>query len=58
MIPFVGSGRSEAVAERIPGPGTGMVVARPGLFSRLGGPARVAVVSAPAGSGKTVLVRS
>ena len=36
----------------------GGVVARPGLFGRLGGPARVSVVSAPAGSGKTVLLRS
>jgi LuxR family transcriptional regulator, maltose regulon positive regulatory protein len=36
----------------------GGVVARPGLFDRLGGPARVVVVSAPAGSGKTVLLRS
>jgi LuxR family transcriptional regulator, maltose regulon positive regulatory protein len=34
------------------------VVARPGLFGRLGGSARVVVVSAPAGSGKTVLLRS
>jgi LuxR family maltose regulon positive regulatory protein len=34
------------------------VVARPGLFDRLGGPARVTVVSAPPGSGKTVLLRS
>ena len=33
-------------------------MARPGLFDRLGGPARVTVVSAPAGSGKTVLLRS
>ena len=31
---------------------------RPGLFGRLGGPARVTVVSAPPGSGKTVLLRS
>jgi len=38
--------------------GTGGVIARPGLFGRLGGPARVTVVSAPAGSGKTVLLRS
>ena len=37
---------------------SGGVVARPGLFGRLGGPARVTVVSAPAGSGKTVLLRS
>ncbi|HTZ27696.1 MAG TPA: LuxR C-terminal-related transcriptional regulator [Streptosporangiaceae bacterium] len=36
----------------------GGVVARPALFGRLGGPARVTVVSAPAGSGKTVLLRS
>jgi LuxR family transcriptional regulator, maltose regulon positive regulatory protein len=33
------------------------VVARPGLTGRLGGPARVTVVSAPPGSGKTVLLR-
>ena len=33
-------------------------MARPGLFRRLGGLARVAVVSASAGSGKTVLLRS
>jgi LuxR family transcriptional regulator, maltose regulon positive regulatory protein len=36
----------------------GGVVARPRLFERLGGPARVTVVSAAAGSGKTVLLRS
>jgi LuxR family maltose regulon positive regulatory protein len=34
------------------------VVLRPGLLGRLSGPARVTVVSAPAGSGKTVLLRS
>jgi LuxR family transcriptional regulator, maltose regulon positive regulatory protein len=34
------------------------VVARPGLFGLLARPARVTVVSAPAGSGKTVLLRS
>ena len=33
-------------------------MARPGLFGRLGGSARVTVVSAPPGSGKTVLLRS
>jgi LuxR family transcriptional regulator, maltose regulon positive regulatory protein len=38
--------------------GRGGVVLRPELFERLGGPARVTVVSAPAGSGKTVLLRS
>ena len=37
---------------------TGGVVGRPVLFGRLGGAARVTVVSAPAGSGKTVLLRS
>jgi len=40
------------------GPGASGVVLRPGLFARLGGPAQVAVISAPAGSGKTVLLRS
>jgi LuxR family transcriptional regulator, maltose regulon positive regulatory protein len=34
------------------------VVSRPGLWERLEGSARVTVVSAPAGSGKTVLLRS
>ena len=38
--------------------GAGGVVPRPGLFDRLGGPARVTVVSAAPGSGKTVLLRS
>jgi ATP/maltotriose-dependent transcriptional regulator MalT len=33
-------------------------VSRPGLQRRLEGSARVTVVSAPAGSGKTVLLRS
>jgi len=39
-------------------PGAGGVVSRPGLFGRLGTSARVTVVSAPAGSGKTILLRS
>jgi LuxR family maltose regulon positive regulatory protein len=34
------------------------VVPRPALWERLAGSARVSVVSAPAGSGKTVLLRS
>ncbi len=33
-------------------------MARPGLFERLGASARVTVISAPPGSGKTVLLRS
>ena len=39
-------------------PGSAGVVARPGLFARLRAAARVTVVSAPAGSGKTMLLRS
>jgi LuxR family transcriptional regulator, maltose regulon positive regulatory protein len=39
-------------------PGAGGVVSRPGLWERLDGSARVTVVSAPPGSGKTVLLRS
>jgi len=44
--------------EAVTGSGAGGVVARQGLLRRLGGRARVTVVSAPAGSGKTVLLRS
>jgi LuxR family transcriptional regulator, maltose regulon positive regulatory protein len=40
------------------GRNTGAVVPRPVLVGRVGGPARVTVVSASAGSGKTVLLRS
>ncbi len=39
-------------------PGPGGLVPRPGLFERLGASARVTVLSAPPGSGKTVLLRS
>src|SRR5208282_1542090 len=38
--------------------GAGGVVSRPGLWERLAEAARVTVVSAPPGSGKTVLLRS
>jgi LuxR family maltose regulon positive regulatory protein len=46
------------VAGPVAGHGASGVVPRPGLFERLGGAPRVMVVSAPPGSGKTVLVRS
>jgi LuxR family maltose regulon positive regulatory protein len=39
-------------------PGAGGLVARPELWERLGAGARVTMVSAPPGSGKTVLLRS
>src|SRR5262252_11163263 len=39
-------------------PGAEGIVSRPRLFGRLGASARVTVVSAPPGSGKTVLLRS
>src|SRR6516162_3817430 len=54
MGPVAGVG---AVAGEAAGPGAGGVVSRPRLFGRLGA-ARVIVVSAAAGSGKTVLLRS
>ena len=43
---------------RVAAPGAAGVVVRSGLTGRLTGAARVLVVSAPAGSGKTVLLRS
>jgi LuxR family maltose regulon positive regulatory protein len=49
---------SDAVAGRVAHPGAGGVVPRPGLTGRLGASARVTVVSAPPGSGKSVLLRS
>jgi LuxR family transcriptional regulator, maltose regulon positive regulatory protein len=49
---------SDAVAGGVAGPGAGGVVSRPRLFGRLEAAARVVVVSAPPGSGKTVLLRS
>ena len=59
MIGTMGSvaGASAAVGGAA-GPGAGGVVARPRLVRRLGAQARVSVVSAPPGSGKTVLLRS
>jgi hypothetical protein len=47
------AGSSEPVF-RVARPGAGGVVARPGLFERLRASARVMVVSAPPGSGKTM----
>ena len=46
------------MAGRAAHPGAGGVVSRTGLFERLGASARVTVVSAPPGSGKSVLLRS
>src|SRR6266702_277189 len=59
MIGHMGSAAgSDAVAGGVAGPGAGGIVSRPRLFERLGASARVTVVSAPPGSGKTVLLRS
>jgi len=48
----------DAAAGGAAGAGARGVVSRPRLFGRLAAPARVVVVSAPPGSGKTVLLRS
>ena len=59
MMGNVGSAvESDAVAGSVAGPGAAGVVSRPRLFGRLAVSARVTMVSAPAGSGKTVLLRS
>jgi LuxR family transcriptional regulator, maltose regulon positive regulatory protein len=59
MIGSMGSGAgADAVADGAAGPSAGGVVSRPRLFGRLGAQARVVVVAAPPGSGKTVLLRS
>ena len=59
MIGTMGSAAgADAVAGGAAGPGAGGVVSRPRLFGRLAAQARVSVVSAPPGSGKTVLLRS
>src|SRR6516162_3454514 len=52
------AGSPGSAARRVAGPGAGGVVSRPGLWERLGAAGRVTVVSAPAGSGKTVLLLS
>src|SRR5215831_18244175 len=59
MMARMGSApEAHGVAGGLAGPGAGGIVARPRLFERLAAPARVSVVCAPAGSGKTVLLRS
>jgi LuxR family transcriptional regulator, maltose regulon positive regulatory protein len=59
MIGAMGSvAGADAVAGGAAGRGARGVVSRPRLFGRLEARARVSVVSAPAGSGKTVLLRS
>src|SRR5215470_10833309 len=57
MIGTMGSvAGADAAVGGAAGPGAGGVVARPRLFGRLTARARVSVVSAPPGSGKTVFV--
>jgi LuxR family transcriptional regulator, maltose regulon positive regulatory protein len=51
-------GWSDAAGGRVERCGAPGLVSRPRLFERLAAPARVTVVSAPPGSGKTVLLRS
>jgi LuxR family transcriptional regulator, maltose regulon positive regulatory protein len=52
-------GSSQADARYCPVPAVqGGIVSRPGLFERLARAARVSAISAPAGSGKTFLLRS
>jgi LuxR family maltose regulon positive regulatory protein len=59
MIGGMGSAvGSDAVAGRVARPGAGGIVSRPRLFEQLGASARVTMVSAPPGAGKTVLLRS
>ena len=54
----MGSAAQWRPAARAARPGAGGVVSRPALWERLAEAARVTVVSAPPGSGKTVLLRS
>src|SRR5262245_47377827 len=52
------AGSPGSAARCVAGPGAGGVVSRPGLWERLGAAGRVAGVWAPAGSGRTGLLRS
>ncbi|MGW1161535.1 LuxR C-terminal-related transcriptional regulator [Streptomyces sp. NPDC002519] len=52
------AGRSQTADAETAPPVQGGIVSRRALFARLGGTARVTTVSAPAGSGKTALLRS
>ncbi|HYA49656.1 MAG TPA: LuxR C-terminal-related transcriptional regulator, partial [Streptosporangiaceae bacterium] len=52
------AGTPGSVIGNAAGPDAQGVVSRPALFGRLAGPTQVIVVSAPPGSGKTVLLRS
>lgn len=52
------AGRSKGADARTAPAVRGRIVSRPALYARLAGAARVTTVSAPAGSGKTFLLRS
>ena len=58
MEPLAGEASALAAHPPIRHSARAAVVSRPGLWERLGGAGRVTVVSAPPGSGKTVLLRS
>ena len=58
QLPIESYARSEAAAAPIASVAGGGIVFRPALMERLTGAARVTVLSAPAGSGKTVLLQS
>jgi len=55
---MIGNMGSAVGSDVVAGPGAGGIVSRRRLFERLGASARVTVVSASPGSGKTVLLRS
>jgi LuxR family maltose regulon positive regulatory protein len=58
IMAVAAAGGSDVAAGRVTRSDRAGIVARPALFERLAGPARVTVVSAPPGGGKTVLLRS